>query len=435
MNDVTELKRFASVHAWTQSITGYRDVLARISTDEPGTEGSWVHEWRRAARQLELDGQYLRACQYYGMARFPYVDGEARAAAQAGSVAAFDRWRILEQPGIERLEVELPDGRVRCWADGLSPRSPRPVLLIMGGIVSPKEQWAQGLLPLRRLGMASIALEMPGVGENTLPYGPGSSVMLSGVLDAVAGRALVEHTYALAASFSGHLALRCALRDRRIRGVASIGAPVSRFFTDREWHRRLPKITADTLAHLTGTPFDLLSGQLAGWRLTEPELASLDIPVCYLASRYDEVVPGSEAAVLRRHLRHLYLVENDDVHASPGYLTETRLWTALSILRMRRSRNLQRLAVSAVWHALRARHRLPGLAGPARHAGQPAPAFVDARHAADGRQAGRNSGIPGDRPATAPGGRTHHDEEDLDHGARQCSRAEADHTEERAAGQ
>ncbi len=356
MNDVEELKRFALVHARAQGIKGYPEVLARIHTDEPGTPGSWVHEWQRAGRELSAAGDHLAACQHFNMARFPYVDGPARADALDACVAAYDQWRTAEQPGIERFEVELPGGRVRCWADGLSTRDPKPVLLIMGGIVSIKEQWAQGLVPLRRLGLAGIALEMPGVGENTLRYGRSSPAMLSAVLDAVADRAQVDQTYALAASFSGHLALRCALTDRRVRGVASVGAPISGFFTDPAWHKQLPRVTVDTLAHVTGTPFEELSGQLPDWRLTEAELESLDIPVCYLGSNRDEIIPPGETALLRRHLRRLHLVEYDDVHASPRYIVESRLWTALSILRMRRARNLQRAAVGTVWGVLRLRH-------------------------------------------------------------------------------
>lgn len=358
VNDVDELKRFAFVHARAQNIRSYRDVLTRIKTDDEGSPGSWVFEWQRAAQELEREGRLLQACRCYNMARFPFVDGAARHLALARCISTFDRWRGQRQPGIQRLDVDLPRGRVRCWADGLSTAQRRPVLLIMGGIVSIKEQWAQGLVPLRRLGMASIAIEMPGVGENTLPYDADSWQMLSAVLDAVADRAKVSETYALAASFSGHMALRCAHRDSRIRGVVTVGAPVSEFFTDRAWQRGLPRITADTLANLTGMSFDQLAYSLPSWRLTEQELAALGIPVCYLASRRDEIIPARDVGYLKRHLPHLHLVENDDVHASPRHRAEVRLWTVLSVLRVREIHNAQRAVIGATWHVLRARGRL-----------------------------------------------------------------------------
>jgi pimeloyl-ACP methyl ester carboxylesterase len=358
MNDVDELKQFAFVHARAQYIRGYRDVLTQIRTDDGDAPGSWVYEWQRAAEMLERKGQLLQACRYYNMARFPYPDGAPRRHALARCVHAFDRWRQQRQSGIERVAVDLPEGQVRCWADGLSTTARRPVLLIMGGIVSIKEQWAQGLVPMRRLGMASIATEMPGVGENTLRYGIDSWRMLSSVLDAVADRANVAETYALASSFSGHLALRCALHDPRIRGVASVGAPISDFFTDQSWQRKLPRITLDTLAHLTGMAFDDLVCQLPYWRLTDQDLAALEIPVCYLASRQDEIIPDGEVDNLRRNVAGLHLVEYNDVHASPRNMTESRLWTVLSILRMRHARSVQRAAVGALWHTLRLRREL-----------------------------------------------------------------------------
>jgi pimeloyl-ACP methyl ester carboxylesterase len=233
----------------------------------------------------------------------------------------------------------------------------------MGGIVSIKEQWAQALVPMRRLGMSGVALEMPGVGENTLRYSADSWRMLSAVLDAIGDRARVGETYALAASFSGHMALRCAQHDPRIRGVATVGAPIGAFFTDRAWQLQLPRITVDTLAHVTGLTFDELSGQLAGWRLTEQDLAGLTVPLCYLASRLDEIIPTGDVDSLKRHVPNLHLVEYDDEHGSPQYLAETRLWSALSVLRMRGFQNLQSAALGTLWHMLRARHRLPGTAG------------------------------------------------------------------------
>src|SRR6185369_11819876 len=115
-------------------------------------------------------------------------------------------------------------------------------------------------------------------GENTLTYGPDSSRMLSALLDAVADRADVTHTYPIAMSFSGHLALRCAMTDARIRGIVTVGAPTSRFFTDAGWQRGLPRVTTDTLAHLAHTDPQDIPGGLARWALTGDDLAALDIP-------------------------------------------------------------------------------------------------------------------------------------------------------------
>ncbi|HEX2313444.1 MAG TPA: alpha/beta hydrolase [Thermomonospora sp.] len=361
-NDLGELKRHVLVHARGQKLdpARYRAILRRIEHDEDGP-GSWVAEWSRAARDLEERGRLLDACRHYAMARFPFVNGDARREAHERCVAVFDRWR-RDVPGIERLDLDLPGGRVRCWAAGLAPG--RPLMLIMGGIVTVKEQWAPMLARGERLGLAGVVLELPGVGENTLPYDSGSPRMLSALLDALADRADVDRTYALAMSFAGHLALRCATEDPRIRGVATTGAPVSGFFTDTAWQRdAVPRVTTDTLAHLVGTkPADVYD-EIRDWALTGEALASLDIPVHYAASLRDEIIPPGETAHLRRHLRSFHLMENDDVHGSPRHAAEVGLWTLLAILRMADAPRVPRALLTSAFLAARARRRL---LGPAR---------------------------------------------------------------------
>jgi pimeloyl-ACP methyl ester carboxylesterase len=358
VNDVSELEKFVVVHARAQNIPGYRRLLDGIRTDDEDAPGSWVSEWSRVAGDYAARGKQLEACRHYNMARFPFVDGPARQQALDRCVDAFDQWRRSRGNGIERLDVEFDGGRVRGWASGLSPRSRLPLLLIMGGIVTIKEQWAPALARIRRLGVAAVVTEMPGVGENTLRYSPQSWQMLSGLLDAVGDRADVSNTYALTLSFSGHMALRCALDDPRIRGVITASAPIREFFTDETWQRRLPRITIDTLSHLTGSESAEVVGHLGDWALTAGQIADLDVPVYYMASRHDEIIPPGEVELLRRHVRELHLLDHDDVHGAPAHTTESQLWAAWSVLRLREALPVQRAALRVLLGALRFRGRL-----------------------------------------------------------------------------
>jgi len=333
MNDVAELKQYVGVHARAQGIAGFEDVLTTIQGDDDGPH-SWVAQWSRSAEKLERQGQLLEACRHYIMARFPYVDGPARQRALEQAVGTFDRWR-RDESDIKRLNVDLPSGRLGCWTIDLDAGDHRPLLLIMGGIVSVKEQWALLLARARELGMAGLVTEMPGAGENTLRYDADSWHMVSDVLDAVrdAGGD-PSRTYALALSFSGHMALRCAMEDRRIRGIVVAGAPVSAFYTDPGWQAALPRVTVDTLAHLAGEePGDVL-GRMRGWALTGHQLGGLDIPVYALVSLRDEIIPAADAEMLRGHLRRLHVRNNDDVHGSPGHVAESGLWFMLSLSQM-----------------------------------------------------------------------------------------------------
>ena len=361
MNDLTELKHFALTHARAQRIAHCRELLDGITTDDGDRPGSWAGEWTRRADALSARGRSLEATRHYTMARFPYVDGPARQQAQDRGLESFAAW-AADRP-IERLELRLPGGRVVCWAGGLSRDDPRPLVLMCGGIVSPKEQWAPALAAVTRFGMAGVVTEVPGVGENGLRYDADSWRMLPQILDALADRARTDTSYAMALSFSGHLALRAAAEDRRIRGVVTAGAPVHAFFVDRAWQARLPKITQDTLTRLTGVAVDELPELLAPWALGPELIASLDIPIAYSASLRDEIIPAADVQLLRAHARRLELVDHDDVHGAPGHVAETRLWALLSILRMHGVRDPRTVALGAVLRLLRSRPgRGPGSA-------------------------------------------------------------------------
>jgi hypothetical protein len=336
LSDLRELKQHAIVHARTQRVpqSTYQPVLDRIVSDTDSEPGSWAVEWSRAAAEAEQQGLTLDACRLYNLARFPYEDGPARRAAHTRSIAAFDAWRRTI-PGIEPLRGDLAGGQVRAWSAGLSATDRKPLLILMGGIVSTKESYAQVLAEADMIGMAGIVTEIPGVGENTLPYDAESWRLLPGLLDAVSDRADVSQTYTIALSFSGHLALRAATEDARIRGIVTTGAPVHDFFADPDWLPRIPRITVDTLAHLTGTTAADLPGYLRDWAITDDQLALLDIPVAYGASLRDEIIPQSEVDRLRRNVRQFEVLTTDDVHGSPEHVNEIRFWTILSLLRQR----------------------------------------------------------------------------------------------------
>ncbi len=337
MNDVGELKQFARMHARSQSIRAAGRLLDRVHTDDGDGPGSWVGEWSRAADRLRERGRTLDAIRHDTMARFPYVDGPARQAAARRCRDDFADWAAGHD--VRRVDVDLSEGRVGCWASGLSADDPKPLVLMCGGIVSTKEQWAPALRMLGRFGLAGLVTEMPGVGENTSRYGEQSWRMISALLDAVADRAQVSRSYAIALSFSGHLALRCALDDGRIRGVVTAGAPVSAFFLDPDWQARVPAITRDTLGHLTGHAASGLPETLRGSALSTDQLAALDIPVACTASSRDEIIPAADVRLLRDHVRGLELVTHDDVHGAPRHVAQTRIWALRSVLRMQGRRS------------------------------------------------------------------------------------------------
>lgn len=335
MDHLEELKEFARLHARGQGMTAEHAtrVLARVTNDTTGDPHSWAAVWTAEGRSAAARGDLLDACRHYALARFPHHGDADRLHAQRLCVDTFDQWR-RDQDGIERLEFDHPDGTVACWAAGLG--GSRPLLVVMGGIVSVKEQWAPLLPLLRRLGFAAVVTELPGVGENTVTYGPDSWRTLGLLLDRLADRARVSDTSMLALSFSGHLALRAAAEDPRIRRVLTVGAPVADFFTDEAWWPRVPGITADTLRRLTGSE-DLteLRDLLPRFALTAEQLQRVRIPVRYVASSRDEIIPATDRTLLRGTLDDIRFRTFDDVHGSPAHLGAMRRWLISQLLWLR----------------------------------------------------------------------------------------------------
>ncbi|WP_030454069.1 alpha/beta fold hydrolase [Herbidospora cretacea] len=344
MTHLDELKNYVIAHARSQGMPPEHTaaILARIHDDD-----SWVREWSAEGDRLAAGDRPLEAGAHYIMARFPYADGPARQEAAARSRAVFDRWRA-GFPAIRPLEGPAPG-----WTVGLDDPVPRPLLVLTGGIISVKEQWAAVLPQLDALGFAGIVTEMPRVGENPVPYDAEAWRFFPALLDAVEGRADTGRTYLLALSFSGHLALRAALHDDRIRGVVGAGAPLRHFFTDEAWQARVPEITTATLAHLTGTDADKVYPLIRDWALTPEELSALRIPVAHVTSLRDEIIPPADAALLRERVKGVRVLEHDDVHGAPSSFAQTRLWTLLSVLRIHGGFAPQRVALTKEFSRLR----------------------------------------------------------------------------------
>ncbi|GGY05446.1 alpha/beta hydrolase [Streptomyces hiroshimensis] len=340
MDHLEELKEFARLHARGQGLSARRTdgVLRRIANDTPGDPRSWAAVWTAEGREAAAAGRPLDACRHYALARFPHHGDPGRALAQRLCAGTFRTWSE-GRPGIERLDIAYEGASFGCWAAGLDAERPRPLVVVMGGIVSVKEQWAPLLPKLARLGFAAVVTELPGVGENTLPYRPGSWRMLPHLFDRLAGRADVTDASLLALSFSGHLALRAAADDPRIRCILTVGAPVADFFTDELWWPRVPGITTATLVRLTrSADRAALRRLLPQFALTPGQIGAAAVPVRYVASSRDEIIPPREQALLRRYGHDVRFKTFDDVHGSPAHLGAVRRWLFGRLLGLRHLR-------------------------------------------------------------------------------------------------
>lgn len=352
-----ELKSLVRLHAGAQGLGHPQTdrVLSRIERATGEGPGAWSTAF---IEEAERAGETPTAVALYGLGRFPFVDGPGRALALERCVSLARRLSARE--GHVRLEVPYEGAAVPVLAANLSRRNTHTIL-VMGGIVSLKEQWLSFLRAAPKLRASVVVLDYPGVGESPLRAGPESQRLVSAVLDHLRPFCDTDRTLAVAMSFGGTLLLRAAARDTRLRGLSTVGAPLLGFFPGEGGPGALgvaPRTTRETLAHVMG--LDAAAGDALGERAARlgpsaAELAAVRMPVRYYASLRDEIVPAVDWETLRERIAGAEVESFDDVHGSPSHTETIRVEIALDLLR---GMGAERGPMARILRALRARHRL-----------------------------------------------------------------------------
>ncbi|MFF3838338.1 alpha/beta hydrolase [Streptomyces sp. NPDC001930] len=330
---LTEAKQFVGLHARFMGLkTAEVDAVLRTVEHLDGEgPGSWVGAWSKAAEQHAHAGRPRTASNLYNLARFPRADSPARR--EAGELAALSLHTWLLRTGAGERRTATVDGHDVPFLYSAGPRPDAPLVIMMGGIVSLKEQWGGFLQAVPRTGSAVAIVDFPGVGENGVPYSRSAGKVFTAVMDAVADSCDAHRTLAVALSFGGHLALVQSHADPRITGVVTVGAPLATSFTDPAALAAMPRITRAALSHTSGVEPGALDQHLRELALTPQEIARLDIPVTYVASLRDEIIPQHDWREAARGHDGFRVYAFDDVHGSPHHLRETRVIILGELLR------------------------------------------------------------------------------------------------------
>jgi esterase FrsA len=326
-----ELKREVFVHARMHDLdpAALERVLARIDRASGEGTGCWPVEWAREADRYARERNYLAAARHFSLARFPYVDGEVRAAAYERCLACFRHW-VQRQPGVERLILRSGDHDVPAYGARLGARG--PLLVVMGGIVSVKEQWTQ-LLKADALGLPVIALDLPGTGEAPFLYGEGATERVGELVKSALWRARADRCVVLASSFSGPIFARVASFEVRIAGLVMAASPLAHFF-EPSCFAKVPSVTKLALARAMGRHVDELAPLLSELAVAPKELASLRVPVTYIANLRDEIIPAADAKLVEREVPRGRVVGIDDVHGAPNRWREVGLEMMAAVVEM-----------------------------------------------------------------------------------------------------
>ena len=220
---IEECKQFAALHARSQNLPeqDWQKVLSKIKHDEAGQPESWASEWLDQGDRYSKEGRKKEAYQCYNLARFPYVRSTCTQIALDRCVSTFREWIVELGKEVQTRRFSYQGRSVPFYLSGADSPS-KPLLLVIGGIVSLKEQWSPFLFLGPKLGFSVAVIECPGVGENPLVYEQNSHQMISAVLDSLANEVDVDQTYFVGMSFGGQLGIGAALKDSRIKGITTV---------------------------------------------------------------------------------------------------------------------------------------------------------------------------------------------------------------------
>jgi dienelactone hydrolase len=233
----------AAVEHWAprfvQAGVDYNDFVATTAKVETWDE--WLDAWcengdmhaglaAEASSRMTAGEAWARATVAYHFAKFVWVvDPERSRAAADTAVAAMRKTHEYLDPQAERIEVPLDGGRVVCNLRRPTGDEKPPLVLLVPGLDSTKEEFFRLENVFLDRGMATLSMDGPGQGESgyDLPIRPDYEVAVGAVLDAIGGRSDVDHDRVglLGVSLGGYYAPRVLAFEPRVKAGVGLSGP------------------------------------------------------------------------------------------------------------------------------------------------------------------------------------------------------------------
>jgi dienelactone hydrolase len=192
-------------------------------------------EMKDAARE-----DYFWAFKYYTAARWPVPNSSGKQKAYLNALAAFRNYGRFLDPPVENLRLPFEGKEIAGYIRLPKDVHPAPIIFMINGTDSRKEDEVQGRDSLFRSGIGVVAVDMPGTGESPVKADVGAERMFSRVLDYLATRPDVDSKRIVVwgVSYGGHWAASLAyLEKARLRGAVVQGGPVHDYYT-ADWQKK-----------------------------------------------------------------------------------------------------------------------------------------------------------------------------------------------------
>jgi dienelactone hydrolase len=303
--------------------TDYIDVQATLARIKNWDD--WCREWGVTARHYESiaetadrDGRSVTAgeawrraalCWHWG--KFVFVDRpDEQRAAHERTVECFRRGADTLSPPAELVAIPYGEHRLAAYlrvpVPGGAPAvagdaaAPPPVVIMIPGLDSVKEELQATAEYLLRRGLAVLAVDGPGQGEaeSELPIEPAYERVATAIVDFLAGRADVdtERIGVFGVSLGGYYAARSAAFEPRLWAAVDLAGPY-RF--DGDWDTLPPQTRAAFRVRSRSTTDDQARERAAALTL-EQAAPRIGVPLLVVHGGKDRLIPPAHAERLAR---------------------------------------------------------------------------------------------------------------------------------------
>lgn len=238
----------------------------------------------------------MRAALYHHFARFLYFDDPALAATARARMLALVRTAAASlDPPIELARIPCEGSHLPAHLRRPSGLDRPPVVVLVPGLDSTKEEFHTFEPIFHARGMATLAIDGPGQGEldEVLALRPEYETVLAAVLGWLAARPDLDGSrVALAGvSLGGTFAARCAAYEPRLRAVAEVAGP----YDWGECWDGAPALTREAFTRRSGARDDASARALAQ-RFTLADVARrIRVPLLVVHGARDRLVPIEHA--------------------------------------------------------------------------------------------------------------------------------------------
>jgi 2,6-dihydroxypseudooxynicotine hydrolase len=291
------------------SYPDFQATMARITRWD-----DWCREWGRTARHYEQLAEgaeaagrtvtageaWRRAALCWHWGKFVFTDHpEEQRAAHERTVACFRRGAGTLSPPAEPVRVPYAGSTLAAYLR-IPPGEPGPVVIMIPGLDSVKEELQATAEYMLRRGLAVIAIDGPGQGEAEyeFPIEPAYERVVTAVADYLKGRDDLDpdRLGVFGVSLGGYYAARSAAYEPRVRAAVDLAGP---YRWDQDWDA-LPSQTRTTFQARSGAASPAQARERAAALTLEDAAARITCPLLVVHGGRDRLIPAYHAERLAR---------------------------------------------------------------------------------------------------------------------------------------